>query len=101
MFIITLTYVVPLAELDARMTDHVKFLQKYYKESVFLTSGRQVPRTGGIIVAVGKSKAEIEAIMKTDPFCAHGLAGFTVTEFLNSQVHPLFREMMSRLPAPK
>lgn len=83
------------------MTDHVKFLQKYYKDNIFLTSGRQVPRTGGIIVAVGKSKAEIQTIMETDPFCAHGLAEFTVAEFLNSQMHPVFKEMMGRLPAPK
>ena len=95
MFIINLTYIVPLEQLDAHMTDHVKFLNTYYKQHVFLTSGRKVPRTGGIIIAIGKSREAIEAIMQEDPFCVHGLAEFTVTEFLNSQMHPVFKKMMT------
>lgn len=97
MLIITLHYTAPLDQLDARMSEHVRFLQKHYNENTFLTSGRQVPRTGGIILAVGKTKEEMTAIMKGDPFCKHGLADFTVTEFLNSQMHPAFKEMMTRL----
>ncbi len=97
MFVVALRYTAPLAKLDASMTDHVKFLQKHYKESTFIASGRQVPRTGGIILACGKSKEAIEALMKTDPFVRQGLAEFTVTEFLTSQMHPAFRAMMELL----
>lgn len=97
MFVITLRYVAPLADLDAHMADHVKFLQKHYKESTVIASGRQVPRTGGIILARGKSKEAIEALMRTDPFVRQGLAEFTVTEFLTSQMHPAFRAMMELL----
>ena len=46
----------------------------------------RVPREGGIIVAVGDSRAEIEAIMKEDPFCARGLAEVRVIEFRASQL---------------
>ncbi len=94
MFIINLTYIVPLEQLDAYMTEHVKFLNTYYKQNVFLTSGRKVPRTGGIIVATCQSKQDLEAIMAEDPFCKHGLAEVTITEFLNSQLHPAFKKMM-------
>lgn len=97
MFVINLRYVAPLEELDSRMGDHMRFLRKHYKENTFLTSGRQVPRTGGIILAVGKSKEAIEAIMREDPFCKHQLAEFTVTEFLNSQMHPEFKAMLARI----
>ena len=76
------------------MTEHVKFLQVYYKKNIFVTSGRKVPRTGGIILALGKSKAEIEKIMSEDPFVIHHLAEYTVTEFLNSQTHPKFKEAL-------
>jgi len=100
MFIITLRYIAPLDKLDAHMADHMKFLRKYYKENRFLTSGRQVPRTGGIIVALGESKEEIESIMCEDPFCENKLADFTVTEFLNSQMHPEFKKMMQGLGIP-
>lgn len=94
MFIINLHYVVPLERLDAHMTDHVKFLNTYYKQHVFLTSGRQVPRTGGIIIARADSREELERIMAEDPFCKNGLAEVTIVEFLNSQMHPAFKKMM-------
>jgi uncharacterized protein YciI len=94
MFIISLHYIVPLEKLDEHMTDHVKFLNKYYKQHVFLASGRKVPRTGGVILALAKSKEEIEAIIREDPFYIHKLADFTITEFLTSQMHPAFKGMM-------
>ena len=39
-------------------------------------------RTGGIILACGASRAEIERIMAEDPFVSKDLARFEVTEFL-------------------
>lgn len=94
MFIINLNYVVPLKEIDAHMTQHVKFLNKYYKLNVFVASGRKVPRTGGIILALANSIEEVDAILKEDPFYVHKLAEFTVTEFLTSQVHPELKKLL-------
>ena len=39
----------------------------------------------GIILAAGRSKAEIEALIREDPFHKHGLADFRVIEFRASQ----------------
>lgn len=94
MFIINLNYIVPLEQIDAHMTDHVKFLRKYYKQNVFVASGRKVPRTGGIILALAKSKDEIENIIQEDPFHIHNLATFTTTEFLTSQYHPELKGLL-------
>jgi len=85
MFVIELTYKRDLQDIDAHMTAHVRFLKKYYAAGVFLVSGRKIPRDGGIILAVGKSKEEIEALIKEDPFYSHGLADFRVIEFRASQ----------------
>jgi uncharacterized protein YciI len=85
MFVIELTYKAPLPKIDAHMTAHVAFLKKYYASGNFLVSGRQVPRTGGIILAVGDSVQQIEAIMKEDPFCREGLAEVRIVEFRASQ----------------
>ena len=85
MFVIELTYKAPLAKIDAAMREHVAFLQKYYAAGNFLVSGRQIPRVGGIIVAVGESRKQIEAIMAEDPFCRDGLADARVIEFRASQ----------------
>lgn len=94
MFIIDLNYIVPLEELDEHMTAHVKYLRKYYKENIFVASGRKVPRTGGIILALGRSKEEIEQILAEDPFYMHKLADFRVTEFLTSQYHPELKNFL-------
>jgi len=85
MFVIELNYKVDLAQIDAHMTAHVRFLKKYYAAGNFLVSGRKVPRDGGVILAVGKSRGEIEAIIREDPFHAHGLADFRIIEFRASQ----------------
>jgi uncharacterized protein YciI len=67
------------------MGAHVGFLKKYYAAGNFLVSGRKIPRDGGIIVAVGKSRRHIEAIVEEDPFYTHGLADFRIVEFRASQ----------------
>jgi uncharacterized protein YciI len=85
MFVIELVYKADLREIDAHMSAHVRFLKKYYAAGNFLVSGRKIPRDGGIILAVGKSRQEIEAIVKEDPFYARGLAEFRVIEFRASQ----------------
>ena len=85
MFLIELTYTASLAEIDASMAAHVRFLKKYYAAGNFLVSGRKIPRAGGIIIAVGSSREQIEAIAKEDPFYTRGLAEFRVIEFRTSQ----------------
>jgi uncharacterized protein YciI len=86
MFIIELVYKASLTKIDAAMKAHVAFLNKYYGSGHFVVSGRKIPRDGGIIVAVGNDKAEIERIMQEDPFCARGLADARVIEFRASQM---------------
>jgi uncharacterized protein YciI len=83
--IIELTYKVELAQIDACMGAHMRFLRKHYAGGTFLLSGRKIPREGGIILAAGKSREEIEAIAREDPFCANGLAEVRVIEFRASQ----------------
>lgn len=85
MFVIELIYKAPLADIDASMRAHMKFLKKYYAAGNFLVSGRKVPRDGGIIVAIGDSLAQIETIAREDPFYVKGLSDFRVIEFRASQ----------------
>ena len=85
MFVIELTYKATLPEIDASMAAHVKFLKKYYDAGNFLVSGRKIPRDGGIIVAVAKSRQDIEAIIREDPFHERGLADFRIIQFRASQ----------------
>ena len=85
MFVIELVYKAGLDQIDASMKAHMKFLKKYYDSGHFLASGRKVPRDGGIILAVGRNREEIEAIAREDPFCQKGLAEVRIIEFRTSQ----------------
>jgi len=94
MYIIDLNYIVPLEELDTHMADHVKYLRKYYKKNVFVASGRKVPRTGGIILALADSTEAVEKIIREDPFHKYELAEFTITHFLTSQYHEDLKSLL-------
>jgi uncharacterized protein YciI len=85
MFVIELIYKAALVEIDAAMKAHVIFLKKYYAAGNFLVSGRKIPRDGGIILAVGKNREQIEAIVREDPFVQCGLADFRIIQFRVSQ----------------
>jgi uncharacterized protein YciI len=94
MFVIDLNYIVPLEEIDRHMNDHMQFLRECYKHNIFIASGRKVPRTGGIILAMADSKEQIAAIIAEDPFCKLKLAEATITEFNTSQTHPEFKKLV-------
>ena len=85
MFVIELTYTADLAQIDAHMAAHVVFLKKHYASGNFVVSGRKIPRDGGIIVATGKSREQIETIIQEDPFHKHRLADFRIIQFNASQ----------------
>lgn len=101
MFVIELIYTADLSQIDAHMTAHMKFLKKYYASGNFLVSGRKIPRDGGIILAVGRSRSEIEAIAHEDPFVAQGLASVRVIEFRASQHADDIQGRMDRFGSAK
>jgi uncharacterized protein YciI len=47
-----------------------------------------VPREGGVILAAGIERAELEARLALDPFQRKNLAEYTVTEFAPRRVAP-------------
>ena len=97
MFVVLLTYKRPLSEIDRSMRAHVAFLEAGYRAGVFLASGRQIPRTGGVILAVAPDRGALETVMQRDPFIREGLASFDIVEFRTSLHHPA----LSRFADPK
>ncbi|MFD7627431.1 YciI family protein [Streptomyces sp. NPDC059851] len=82
MFVMELTYTAPIEAVEEELDAHIAWLDRYYASGVFLASGRKVPRDGGIILAAGVSRAEIERIAEEDPFTAAGLCEYRITEFI-------------------
>jgi uncharacterized protein YciI len=82
MFIVSLHYTAPLARIDELLAAHRAFLDKQYARGLFLMSGRKVPRDGGVIVAQAASRAELEDVLREDPFQQAGVAHYEITEFV-------------------
>ena len=88
MFVVTLTYACPLEQIDALMPQHVAWLKKHYASGLFIASGRQVPRKGGVILARSGDRRELLALLEEDPFVASGCARAEVVEFTPSMTAP-------------
>ena len=52
MFLILLTYVRPLDEIDRLVDDHNAYLERNYDAGRFIVSGRREPRIGGVVGSV-------------------------------------------------
>ena len=85
MFVVTLTYLVDLSEVDAALPEHVAWLDRQYADGAFIASGRQVPRVGGLILVAGTNRQDLERRLALDPFGRLGLAEHAVVEFVPSR----------------
>lgn len=81
MIIITLKYVKPLAVIDSLLTGHRQWLDEGYRQSKFICSGPQNPRTGGVIIADVAGVEEAELLVQKDPFYINGAAEYGFIEF--------------------
>lgn len=81
MFVLSLTYIAPAAEVDRVRDAHMAWIGEQYAAGRFVASGPKVPRTGGLILARGATAQEIAEIVASDPFTRDGVAEYEVTEF--------------------
>ena len=82
MFIVSLTYKTDLSEVDQYIDAHILFLEKYYGAGKFIASGAKVPRNGGVILLNAIDKAEVDSIIKEDPFYIANVAHYEIIEFV-------------------
>lgn len=95
MFVLTLTYVAELGEIDAALQDHAEWLDQQFSDGIFLASGRQVPRKGGVILASGTSRSDLERRVSEDPFSERGLATYVIDEFNATRVVPGLEQLQA------
>jgi len=95
MFIVTLTYLKPLEDIDALMPGHIAWLEKGYADGLFVASGRRIPRTGGVILARSGSETALSDYLACDPFAIHGAARLEVVEFSATKTAPGLEALLS------
>lgn len=81
-FVIESTYLVPLERLDTLLAAHRAHLSPAFERGLLLASGPQEPRTGGMILARARDRAEIDALLAADPFQRAGFSRYRVVEFV-------------------
>ena len=81
LWIIESTYLKRGDELAAVTPRHRAWLDQHYVSGVFLTSGRKLDGTGGILVAQAESQEQLEAIFRDDPFVLEGCSTYKYTAF--------------------
>jgi uncharacterized protein YciI len=94
MFIVKLTYIKPLKIIDQIRSEHIEFLDKYYAKDIFLISGPQNPRIGGIIIAHKIKKEELKSILEEDPFFIKEAAKFEIMEFTASKYNQYLQNFL-------
>ena len=80
-FVISTTYTKSLEEVGKFRQEHFDFIQKNIDAEKFIAGGRQNPPTGGLILAYNVTKAELEKILKEDPYYKNNLIETVITEF--------------------
>lgn len=91
MYIVNLTYVKAVSEVEKYLEEHRKFLEKYYEIGKFICSGRKNPRTGGVILLNAEDLTEVEKIISEDPFNINKIAEYEITEFFPTKYNKNFK----------
>jgi len=81
MFLINLTYIKPIEEVEVHFEAHVVFLDRHYTDRTFIFSGRKNPRTGGLILANLATRDEVNAVIRQDPFFQFQVAEYEIIDF--------------------
>lgn len=68
-------------ELAAVTPRHRAWLDQHYVSGAFITSGRKLDGSGGVLVAHAQSQQELEAIFQDDPFVLEGCSTYSYTAF--------------------
>lgn len=81
MFLLLSRYLKSTEEIDRVLPAHRAFLDRYYQSGLFIISGPQEPRVGGVIVTRDATRAEIDAALAEDPFMREEISAYDILEF--------------------
>ncbi len=96
MFLLNLTYIKEISQVEEALPAHVQFLEEQYAKGNFICSGRKNPRTGGIILCRCASREEAEELVRQDPFRIRDIAQYEIMEFIPSKYAPEFQACLEK-----
>ena len=81
-------YTRPADEVDRMLDDHKAWITRNAEAGRILLTARQVPLTGGLILARADSEEAVWEMIREDPFHASGAAEYEVLEFAPVRAAP-------------
>jgi uncharacterized protein YciI len=91
MFLLLSRYVKPLSEVERVVGEHREFLDRHYASGLFVASGPQEPRVGGVILTADAPRVEIDRVLAEDPFVREAVSEYEIIEFVTSKRAPWFK----------
>ena len=88
MFVLLATYTKPAEEVDRHLEAHKAWIMRNFEAGRVLLTARQVPLTGGLILARGADAEEMWDMIREDPFYTSGCAEYEVREFAPVRAAP-------------
>ena len=86
MFVITSTYLKSKEVVEKYVAEHREYLDECYRKGQLLASGRKATGDGGVILAKASTKAEVDEILRKDPFTREGISKYEIVEFTPTKV---------------
>jgi len=81
LFIVTLTYVRPMSDIQAHLDSHREWLARYVRSGTILVAGPLASGAGGIVVAHADSRGTVDAMIREDSFHVHQLVEYDIQPF--------------------
>lgn len=98
MFLVLIRYLKPAGEIERVRPAHRAFLEEHYRAGTLVCSGPRRDGTGGVVLARGEARAEVEALFRRDPYAIQGLAEHDVVEFDVKSHAAAFAPFLEPLP---
>lgn len=81
LFVVTITYVKPIEEIEASTEDHRAYLRKLKAAGKLIASGPFVPRTGGLLLIEAENREQLDYLLRGDPFNLRALAAYEIKQW--------------------
>lgn len=81
MFLLIGRYTAPIDEVERHLDGHREWVRTHAEAGHFIAAGREVPFGGGLIVATGVTRADLDLWIQDDPFVVHAVAQYDIREY--------------------
>ena len=81
MFLLLGRYLKPVDEVEVHLDAHRAWVREHAGAGRVIAAGREVPLQGGLLVAVGVTRDDVDAMIATDPYITEGVAEYDVREY--------------------